>query len=107
MDFNLIRAAGLTLPEAAEIIGVSHVSVWKYINGEAVPRTFVRGTPVKQRCEVLLHLLSVFIGKGNLPKPGLAFVGRVPAELVPKRKALVDRLKKLVDERVDNSPANT
>lgn len=107
MDFDLIKKAGLTIPEAADMVGISHVSMWQYVNRGVKPRKVYKGLPLQHRCRVFLHILDRLVANGSLPKKDLAFYPAMPHELRERRDQMLGRIKKLFDERVDNSLANT
>ena len=106
MDFSLITKAGLTRQEAADIIGVSHVIMWKWTKGTATPREVFMGIPLRRRAEVFLAILSKLIEKGALPKTNLTFSKRMDEEMKEKRRAVVTKLRQLLDERVASAHAN-
>lgn len=106
MDFTLITKAGLTRQEAADIVGVSHVILWKWTKGQAEPREVFMGVPLRRRVEVFLAILDKLIEKGALPKANLTFSKRMDQEMKDKRKAVVTKLRQLLDERVASTLAN-
>jgi len=106
MDYSIITKAGLTTQEIADIVGISNVSMWKYVKGTAKPRKEVAGMPIARRLETTLYVLDRLLAKGSLPKVDLAFAKNMDAERKAKRAAVAAKIKKLVDERVAEPLAN-
>lgn len=105
MDISVIKTAELTLDEAAEIVGVSAVMMWKYSKG-ATPRKNTKGPDIGARLAMLLYVLERLIEKGALPKPDLRVTTRTHPEIKARRVAVVERLKQLVDTRLAAVSAN-
>ena len=106
MDFRIIKKAGITTAEAASIVGVSAVMMWKYMAGESEPRELFKGVPIRLRTRVLLAVLTKLVDNKSLPKKAIAFHKRMTEEHKQKRLVLVEKLKKLVDDRVVAALAN-
>lgn len=106
MDFSIITKAGLTRAEAASIVGVSEVMVWKWVHGEAEPRNTYRGLPLRRRTEIFLNTLERLVAKGQLPKNDLR-IHRYADEKVRQRRAkMLTQIKGFVDSQVASTPAN-
>ena len=106
MDFTLITQAGLTRQEAADIMEVSHVILWKWQKGDATPREMFNGRPLRSRVETFLMILGKLLEKGALPKTNLTFAKKMEPEMKAKRQAVVSKLKQLLDERVASQRPN-
>lgn len=107
MDFKVVVEAGLTNQEAADILGVSKVMMWRYTTGQAEPRRVpYKGVDIKTKAEVMLYALNKLVEKGSLPKPELKWAPRMHHELKARRDGMVQKIKKLVDERVAKALAN-
>ena len=107
MDFSIVTQAGLTNQEAANIVGVSKVMMWRYTTGQAAPRAVkFKGVDLQGRMKTFLYVLTKLVEKGALPKRDLAWAPKMHPELRAKRDAVVLKIKKLVEERVANQPAN-
>ena len=106
MQYDLIYRAGLTRQEAADLIGVSHVILWKWEKRGALPRPVYQGVPLRHRVEVFLRILDKLIERGSLPLPNLSFSKRMDDETKARRAALVSKLKSLLDSKVAAAPAN-
>lgn len=100
MDFSILAKAGITDQEAAKIIGVSHVSVWKYRTGRALP------TRNNIRVQTLLYVLTRLVEKGSLPKVDLAFSKRMEPEIKARRETVWNKVEQLVNERVAKASTN-
>lgn len=61
-DWNLIARAGLSPRDFAELVGVSRVTVWNWINGVCAPSQLVAGD-----AEHLLSVIDKRIKDGTLP----------------------------------------
>ena len=106
MEYDLIYRAGLTRQEAANIIGVSHVILWKWETQGVLPRPQFKGVPLRHRVETFLRILDKLIERGSLPLPNLTFSKRMDDEMKARRAALVAKLKSLLDSKVAALPAN-
>ena len=106
MNYDLITKAGLTRQEFADLIGVSHVMVWKWEKQGVVPRETWNGAPLRKRVEVALTILDKLIEKGQLPKKDLAFVKRMHPEVRERRAQVNKKIRQLLDDRVALTPAN-
>ena len=107
LEFDIITKAGLTVPEAALIADVSSVIMWKYVHGKAEPRNGkFKGKDLRRNVQVTLTVLTKLVDKGALPKLDLEFSPRLHPENKAKRASMVQKIKALVAERVEISPAN-
>ena len=107
LDFNCVKKAGLTCQEAADIMGVSKVMMWKYVAGKATPRNVLfMGVDIRARATVFTAVLTKLLEKGSLPKVDLAWAPRMHPEKKERRAAVVAKLKQLVDQRVAMASAN-
>ena len=107
MDFSVFIQAGLINNEVARMLGVSTVMSWKYLNGKATIKKAVnRRVNQKARAETAINVVSKLLEKGSLPKSDLTWKARMDPELRTRRDAMINKLIKLVDERVANTPAN-
>jgi hypothetical protein len=93
-------------PSLFVVVGISNVSMWKYVKGTAKPRKEVAGMPIARRLETTLYVLDRWLAKVSLPKVDLAFAKNMDAERKAKRAAVAAKIKKLVDERVAEPLAN-
>lgn len=104
---NIITQAGLTDVELGSILGVSKVMAWKYRTGRAAPRDgLYMGRNLHARLAVLLGVLTRLVEKGTLPKVELTPTRNMDPEITARRAAMTAKLKKLVDDRVEVTPAN-
>lgn len=95
---DLIKRAGLTRKEAATIVGVSTVALWKHENGGgARPNILLRLTALRTMLERLIEA-------GKLPKHNIAFAPRISLETRAKRAMLVAKLRAALDEKVRTTP---
>lgn len=100
MDWTIVTKAGLTKADAARLLNVSDVMVWKYFKGSKPVGDKLR------RAEMLLLILSKLIDKGALPKVDLAFSKRMDAEVKARRNKMIARIGELLEERLETAPAN-
>lgn len=107
MDFSIIDKAGLTKAEAASIIGVSDVMLWKYMKQGNQPRETYKGVPIRLRCSVTLAVLSKLVELGKLPKKDAPFSKNMDPEQKARREAVCAKLKQLVDDKVAQHQANS
>ena len=107
MDFSVIAKAGLNNGEAAKVLGVSTVMMWKYVSGKAEPRPVLfKGVDLRERAEVMLKVLAALVAKGSLPKPELTWSPKMDPELRVRRANVIAKLTKLIDERVAKTTTN-
>ena len=106
-EYDIITKAGLTIPEAATITGVSSVIMWRYVNGSAEPRAGkYKGKDLRLSVATMLLVLTKLVEKGALPKLDLEFARKLHPEKKAKRTALVNKIRAIVAERVALSLAN-
>jgi len=106
-QYDIITKAGLTIPEAATITGVSSVIMWRYVNGSAEPRAGkFKGRDLRLSVYTMLLVLTKLVDKGSLPKLDLEFSRVLHPEKKAKRKALVNKIQAIVADRVALSLAN-
>ena len=107
MDYSIIKVAGLTSAEAAKIVGVSKVMMWRYIKDSVDPREKYCGRPLRKRTAVFLAVLRKLVEVGKLPAKNIHYAKRMHPEIEAKRTALIDQLKRIVDNKVVESVTNT
>lgn len=100
MDWTIITKAGLSKTDAAQLLGVSHVMVWKYGRGaKPVGET-------KKRAEILLFILERLVEKGVLPKVDIPPTRRMAPEVKERRDRLIKKLNDLLEQRLELASAN-
>lgn len=102
MDFKLLRKAGITQQEMALIVGLSDVTIWKYVSGRTAPRN-----ENARRVGVFLDILKVLVEKGQLPKRGLQVVPRMSEDARTKRTALITKLADIHRQKLGALSTNT
>ncbi|MGB4467528.1 MAG: hypothetical protein WBI41_05695 [Azovibrio sp.] len=107
MDYKVIEEAGLAKSEAAHIVGVSDVMMWRYVKDGHEPREFYAGRPLRRRMQVFLAVLRKLVAAGKLPAKDIPFAKRMHPDIAERRGALVSKLKSIVDSKVVESATNT
>lgn len=97
-----LKQAGITQREAAQIVGVSEVMVWKYLTGRATPKQ----GHLCRRWGTLISVLDALVKKEMLPKHGLAPSPRMTAEARKRRNAMIEKLSLLVERRLNAHSTN-
>lgn len=64
MDLNIVRQAGLSNDQFAQLVGVSRITVSSWVNQRSSPRPRLRAHVVRA-----LQLLSQAVAEGALPVP--------------------------------------
>ena len=107
MDYGIIEEAGLAKSEAARIVGVSDVMMWRYVKDGNEPREAYGGRPLRKRMQIFLAVLGKLVEKGKLPARDIPFAKRMHPDTAARRAALVAKLKSIVDSKVVESATNT
>lgn len=107
MDYKVIEEAGLAKSEAARIVGVSDVMMWRYVKEGHEPRESYAGRPLRKRMQVFLAELHKLVATGKLPKRDIPFAKRMHPDIAERREELVSKLKAIVDSKVVESATNT
>ena len=107
MNFDVVKAAGLTYADVADIVGVSRVSMSKYKNGSPMSGGKSRGKKnVQLHITVLMSILTKLVSNGTLPRKDMDYCPRMTDEVRAARAKLKERLKQLMQERVANAQTN-
>lgn len=106
MNFDVIKASGLSGAEVGRIVGVSGAMMWKYRNMDKSPRHKYRGLPLRLRMEVTLEVLQALVDAKRLPRPELAHSPNVDPERVRARAELLEGITQTVDKHVAAKLAN-
>lgn len=107
MDYSVIRKAGLSRAEVASILGVSYVTIWKYMKTTTEPREMYQGVPLRRRTMILLAILNKLVEAKKLPLVNAPFSKRMSPEIKDRRESLCDKLRDLVNTKIAEQPANT
>lgn len=89
MDFEVINRAGLKQAHFAKIIGVSRVTVCKWMTGKVSPHLLHA-----RRIEQLLAALELAVEDGDLPLPAGMETG---AAIKRIKQIILDKVKKVKD----------
>lgn len=87
MDFSIVTKAGISQVNFAKVIGVSRVSVCKWMTGKASPH-LLHARRIKQ----LLSAIELAVEDGDLPLPA----GMEPGAAIKRIKhIIVEKVKKV------------
>jgi len=96
MDFTPITKAGLSYVEAAEILGVSKVMVFKYLKKGVTPRR-----ECEKRVRVALKVLERLVEQNKLPRPDLIKCSTAHS-IRDARAQMVATIRVFVEKRTTN-----